>query len=271
MLSFNNYHRPEALETAYEILNKHKRSQLVGGGAFLRMGNRKLTDVVDISALELDFLHTDNATIEIGAMTTFHTLETTAHLPQRHRAFFKEALGQIVGVQLRNMVTVGGTVYSRYGFSDLNTALLALGGAVHLYKAGETSIESFFEQTLPDRDILEKVCIPLSLDYAAFKSARLSTADYALLNLAVTVKEGQYRVAVGARPHRAKLAHNTMTFLNSNSLTPERIDKAAEMLALEITFGSNRMASEAYRRAVSKGLLKEALNSIYQEVHSSEN
>ena len=271
MLSFNNYHRPEALETAYEILNKHKRSQLVGGGAFLRMGNRKLTDVVDLSALELDFLHTDKTTIEIGAMTSFHTLETAAHLSQRHRAFFRQALGQIVGVQLRNMVTVGGTVYSRYGFSDLNTALLALGGAVHLYKAGETSIESFFEQTLPDRDILEKVCIPSSFDFASFKSARLSTADYALLNLAVTLTDGKYRLAVGARPHRAKLAHKTMAFLNGGPLTPERIEKATVMLASEITFGSNRMASKAYRKAVSKGLLKEALNSIYQEVHSSEN
>ena len=271
MLSFNNYHRPEDLETAYEILNKHKRSQLVGGGAFLRMGNRKLTDVVDLSALELDFLHTNKKTIEIGAMTSFHTLETAAHLPQNHRAFFREALGQIVGVQLRNMVTVGGTVYSRYGFSDLNTALLALGGAVHLYKAGETSIESFFEQTLPDRDILEKVCIPQSFDFGTFKSARLSTADYALLNLGVTVTKGLYRIAVGARPHRAKLAHKTMAFLNNEPLSSEGIEEAAEILACEIPFGSNRMASATYRKAVSKGLLKEALNSIYQEVHSNEN
>jgi len=271
MLSFNTYHRPQALESAYEILNKHKRSQVIGGGAFLRMGNRKLTDVIDLSSLNLDTVQTHTDQIEIGAMTTFHTLESGAHIPQKHRAFFKESLGQIVGIQLRNMVTVGGTVYSRYGFSDLNTALLAFGGAVHLYKSGQISIENFFEQSLPDRDILIKVCIPSAFDAASFKSARLSTADYALLNLAVTFTSGQYRIAVGARPHRAKLALETMHLLNSKGLSHETIDQAAETLAMEMPFGSNRLASSTYRQAVSKGLLKEALNSILQEVHSNEN
>jgi CO/xanthine dehydrogenase FAD-binding subunit len=275
MLSFNNYQRPESLDEAYEILNKHKRSQLIGGGAFLRMGQRRLTHVIDISQLDLETISTSEHTVEIGSMSTFHTLETSESLPTMHRNYFKDALGQIVGIQLRNMVTVGGTVFSRYGFSDLNTALLALGGAVHLHKNGVKDIESFFEQALPDRDVLTKVEIPNTFEAGVFKSARLSTADYALLNLALVKNDGKYRIAVGARPHRAKLAHNTMEYLNTKPLSAQIIDEACSLLASEIPFGSNRLASASYRKAVSGGLLKEALTQIMnentQEVMSGEN
>ena len=259
MLSFNNYHRPENLDEAYEILNKHKRSQIIGGGAFLRMGKRRLTDVIDISSLPLDHIDLTEDIVEIGSMTNFHTLETSSILPPWHRKYFQDALGQIVGIQLRNMVTVGGTVFSRYGFSDLNTCLLALGGAVHLHKQGRIDIESFFEQSLPDRDIFTKVEVPHKFDFGAFKSARLSTADYALLNLALVKNEGKYRIAVGARPHRAVLAHKTMALLNNKEVTPDLINTACQTLMSEISFGSNRLASGQYRKAVSGGLLKEAL------------
>lgn len=267
MLSFNNYHQAESVEEAYDILNKHKRSQIIGGGAFLRMGNRRLTDIVDLSGLDLDKIDVCENDIVIGAMTTFHTLETTSGLPEKHRAFFRSSLGQIVGIQLRNMVTVGGTVFSRYGFSDLNTALLALGGSVRLHKQGEIEIESFFEQALPDRDVLTSIIIPNDFTKASFKSARLSTADYALLNLAVVKSQDGYRISVGARPHRAKLAHKTMAYLNECEHTQENIERACNMLRSEIPFGDNRMASSKYRQAVSGGLLKEAL----LEVMSDEN
>lgn len=275
MLSFNNYHKPESIDEAYDILNKNKRSQVVGGGAFLRMGNRRLTDLIDISDLGLDHISVQEKTIEVGGMTVFHALETSSVLPSVYQTYFKAALGQIVGVQLRNMVTLGGTVFSRYGFSDLNTALLATGGAVCLHKGGVQDIESFFKGPLPNRDILTKVILPKDLQYGAFKSARLSTADYALLNLAVTVKNDGFKVAVGARPHRAVLAKETMNILNSQwkksqTLTKECIDQACLSLSSEIQFGSNRMASQAYRTAVSGGLLRAALVQIQEDHEKSE-
>ena len=38
----------------------------------------------------------------------------------------REAVRHIVGVQFRNCATVGGSVYGRFGFSDVLTLLLAL-------------------------------------------------------------------------------------------------------------------------------------------------
>ena len=38
----------------------------------------------------------------------------------------EEAVRHIVGVQFRNQATVGGSIYGRFGFSDVLTAFLAL-------------------------------------------------------------------------------------------------------------------------------------------------
>jgi len=273
MLSFNTYHRPKSIEEAFTLLSDHKRSQLLGGGAFLRMGQRKLTDVIDLSDLDLDYIKESVEAYTIGAMTNFHTLETSEVLSPKLSAYFKEALGQIVGIQLRSMVTLGGTVYSRYGFSDLNTALLALGGHVKLYKQGRVSMESFFSSDRPKRDVLTSIELPKVIEYGTFKSARLSTADYALLNMAVVrtnsaMENGsKWRISVGARPHGAILAHETMAFLNENDLNHANVSKASEILMSEINFGTNRLASSEYRRAVAGGLLKQTL----LEVMSDEN
>lgn len=45
----------------------------------------------------------------------------------------RESLRHIVGVQFRNLATVGGSIFGRFGFSDVLTMFLALdswGGAV---------------------------------------------------------------------------------------------------------------------------------------------
>ena len=39
---------------------------------------------------------------------------------------FKESLCHIVGVQFRNCATVGGSIYGRYGFSDVLTMFLGM-------------------------------------------------------------------------------------------------------------------------------------------------
>lgn len=262
MLSFNTYHRPDSLQMAYDLLEQNKRAQLLGGGAFLRMGNRRLTDLIDLSALNLDRVSVGSGVVEIGAMNTFHDLETSGVLPGTHSQYFKSALGQIAGVQLRNMVTVGGTLYSRYGFSDLNTALLALGGSVHLYAGGEKELDAFLEGPHPSRDILTRVTVPSNLEFGAFHSTRRSSADYAIVNLAVARVNGQLRIASGARPHRAVLAKRTMAFLKERELTPAAIRRAVEIFGDEVTFGTNRLASAEYRKAAASGLLKLALEEV---------
>ncbi|MFQ7552525.1 MAG: FAD binding domain-containing protein [Blautia marasmi] len=50
----------------------------------------------------------------------------------------RESLRHIVGVQFRNCATVGGSIWGRFGFSDVLTMLLALDTEVELLKAAES-------------------------------------------------------------------------------------------------------------------------------------
>ncbi len=259
MLTFNTYHVPETVEEAHTLLSTHKKAQILGGGAFLRLGNRRLSHIIDLSKAGLGTITSLEETVKLGGMVTFRELEACPELTKEMRRYFKEALGQIVGIQLRNMVTLGGTLYSRYGFSDLNTALMALGGHVHLHKGGVVSIEDFMKHGSLQKDILTSAQVPSHFEWASFKSARLSTADYALVNVAAVKANGAWRIAVGARPHRAVLALQTMRLLNENPLSEALILEAAQQLSEEISFGSNRMAGSSYRRSAAYGLIQQTL------------
>ena len=64
----------------------------------------------------------------------------------------------IVGVQFRNQATVGGSIYGRFGFSDVLTAFLALDTFVELYDGGIIRLSEFVNRK-PDRDILVSIII----------------------------------------------------------------------------------------------------------------
>ena len=62
----------------------------------------------------------------IGAMVTLRQLELHPGLAAYTDGAVRESVRHIVGVQLRNLATVGGSIYSRFGFSDVLTMFLAL-------------------------------------------------------------------------------------------------------------------------------------------------
>ena len=64
----------------------------------------------------------------------------------------KAAVKDIVGVQFRNMATVGGSLWGRFGFSDVLSVFLALDSYVELYKGGIVHLREFAKMPY-DRDI----------------------------------------------------------------------------------------------------------------------
>ena len=70
-------------------------------------------------------------------MTTLRDLEVNPILNKYFDGVLPKSVRDIIGIQFRNVVTVGGSVFSRYGFSDLIVGLLALETEVELYNGGE--------------------------------------------------------------------------------------------------------------------------------------
>ncbi|MCC0643410.1 MULTISPECIES: FAD binding domain-containing protein [unclassified Clostridioides] len=253
--------QPNTVEEAYSILNKRKTNQVIGGSAFLRMGKKRIGTGVELSNLNLDYIKEDKEYVEIGSMTTFRTLETNSIIKDNFGKILEDSVKDIIGIQFRNVVTVGATVFSKYGFSDLIVALLSLDTEVELYKGGRISLEEFLDRDY-EKDLLIKVYIKKENKNASYKSLRNAKSDYPILNVSVSKYGKNFKLCVGARPQKATVAKKASEFLSNNEINESNIDRAIEMASEELTFGSNMRASKDYRKAMSKVLLKRAIMEV---------
>lgn len=255
MLQFKNYARPETVEEAYELLRKGRMNRVLGGGVWLRLQERRISTVIDLSACGLDKIEETEDSFVIGSMVTLHQLETHAAFNDATCHVFEHAVRDIVGTQMRNCATVGGSVFGRFGFSDVLTALLALDCEVELVGAGVVSLATFASMPY-ERDILTHVIVRKH-DYAAnFQVVRRSATDFPVLNVCAARWDG-WHVAVGARPTRARLLEGERLGLPGD-FTPEQLDAACERLS-ELPVGSNMRGSERYRRHLARELGRRAI------------
>ncbi len=261
MLAIKAIIRPTSLEEAFDLVQDNS-CRILGGGAFLRLSNDlTIQKAVDLESLDLKGITEYEDHFEIGAMTSIRALETHDGLNHYFNHFLSDAVGHIVGVQLRNIATVGGTIYPKYGFSDLITSLLALDTTVVLVDK-EMPLTEFLETPIKN-NIIRCIKISKNNEQTCFKMVRNSKADFAMLNIAVSKSNNCYKISVGARPSVASLAYKAMAYLNScDVLTEEHIDETAILAMDELSFGDNRLASGFYRKAMCKVMIKRALMEV---------
>lgn len=251
MLTIDQYVRAESLEQAYELCQK-RNHVVLGGMLWLKMQDRKVGTAIDLCGLGLDRITETERAFELGAMVPLRALETHEGLNAMTRGAFARSVEHIVGVQFRNCATVGGSVYGRFGFSDVLTLLLALDCDVELYKAGRMPIAQF--AALPyDRDILTHIYIKKTPGLAVhYQSVRATQTDFPILTCAAArTADGAYRFAIGARPMKAMLVCPTAA--------PDELPAAVQAA---VPTGSNLRGSAAYRTHLVGVLVKRAVQAL---------
>lgn len=255
MVTIANYLRPESLEEAYE-LNQKKANRVLGGMMWLRLCSPRIQNAIDLSGLDLDYIKETEEAFEIGAMCSLRSLETHQGLEACFDGAVRESLRHIVGVQFRNQATVGGSIYGRFGFSDVLTCLLALDTEVVLVHAGKITLAEFVSRKR-DRDILEKIIIKKDQRRLVYLSQRATKTDFPMVACAVSKKEDTWYISIGARPARAELA-----VISGKTVSAEAL---AGQVVSEMKFGSNMRGSSEYRQAVAEVLVKRAAKMILEE------
>lgn len=245
MLNIQTYVRAKSLEEAY-TLNQKRNARVLGGMLWLKMASNTVGTAIDLCELGLDTIEEDETGFTLGAMATLRMLEQHPGLAAYTQNAAAKAVQDIVGVQFRNMATVGGSVWGRFGFSDVLTLLLAADARVNLYKAGTLPIETF--AVMPyDRDLLISVTVPKYRDAAfAYKAMRIQRTDLPVLNCALARLDGEYRLAVGARPGKAVLLRDENGLL-ADGITPESAAAFAAYAAQNVPTGANARGSAEYR------------------------
>lgn len=142
MFHAKNYIKVTSLEEAYE-LNQKKSNAIIGGMLWLKMSNRNMQTAIDLSGLGLDKIEEQEDAFSIGCMCTLRQLEIHEALNRYFGGAMKACTRHIVGTQFRNGATVGGSIFGRFGFSDILTCLLALDTYVELYHAGVIALSEF--------------------------------------------------------------------------------------------------------------------------------
>lgn len=272
MFYYNQYVRAQSLDEAYELYQK-KPNFVLGGMLWLKMKNKTLGTAIDLCNLGLDQIDEDENEFRIGAYATLRQIETHEALNAYTHGAIAESVRHIVGVQFRNVATVGGSIWGRFGFSDVMTIFRALGAKVQLHKAGIMDLDEFAALPRTTRDVLVSVIVPKNAKGVVYLSQRNQSTDFPVLTCAVANRSGRYVAVIGASPYMAEpvwdeegildgiadAKTDANAALTDNSETNAKIDKFAEYVAEHIRFGSNIRAGAEYREIICRVLTRRAV------------
>lgn len=259
MITIREYGKAESLEQAYEW-NQKKNSRIMGGMMWMRLGHGNVGRVIDLSGLGLDKIEETEEEISIGAMVSLRQLEQHPGLNTYTDGAARESVRHIVGVQFRNTATVGGSIFGRFGFSDVLTLFLGLDSYVELYKEGILSMEEFAAKK-PDNDILVRVIVKKKPLRIAYLSQRNTKTDFPVLACAVSQVDGEWRAVIGARPGRAVVVREEVQNLGENP-SETQMRAFAEYVKNHVKMGSNMRGSAEYRSILCEVLVRRALEQI---------
>ena len=245
MITIQKYVRAQSLEEAWQ-LNQNRRNRILGGMLWLRLGKGSVNTAIDLCDLGLGTIEETEEQFSIGAMATLRDLEVHEGLNAYADGAVSDAVRDIVGVQFRNMATVGGSIWGRFGFSDVLTVFLAMDSYVELYKGGIVPLEQFAKMK-KDNDILVRLIVKKTPCKVVYSSVRNQRTDFPVLTCAVSCMNGLYRASIGARPSRAML------------LCGEKAEGFAAFVAENVPTEGNMRGSAAYRSHLIRVLVERAL------------
>ena len=203
-------------------LNQKKANRIVGGMMWLRMSKGRVQTAIDLSGLGLDTIEEDVQEFRIG----------------------------------------GGSIFGRFGFSDVLTCFLAMDSYVELYQGGIVPLREFVQMER-DRDILVRLIVKKDGRKAVCLSERACSTDFPILVCTVSISEGRVEAAIGARPMKADMIEKKWSVAKDASL--EKIEEYAALAAAEFKYGTNMRGSAGYRQHLAKVLIKREIMSILSE------
>jgi aerobic carbon-monoxide dehydrogenase medium subunit len=270
---------PRSIDEALRVLSERgSEAKLLAGGTDLlpqlKNGLLKPACVVDLSGVErVRTLTSDASGLHVGAAVSARTLERDATTQKTYTSLAES--GALVGsVQVRNLATLGGNLCNAAPSADMAPPLLALDAeAVIVGPKGErrVPVTDFFtgvhRTVLGPDEILLEIVVPApgarsgghylrhtprrELDIAV-----VGVASQLTLSNGVCSKARIALAAVAPVPLRARAAEQA---LEGKPVTPEAIERAAE-LALGVAKPiSDQRGSADYRRHLVRVLTRRTL------------
>jgi carbon-monoxide dehydrogenase medium subunit len=260
-----DYERVDSVEAAIAALQADDGAKLLAGGHSL-LPQMKLrfvvpTKLVDIGRLrDLSYVREDGDGVAIGALTRYHDLEADEAL-RRFCPIVATVAGRVGDPQVRHMGTIGGSVAHADPAGDLPSVLLALGATfVATGSSGTREIGAgdmfpgLFQSALANDEVLTEIRVPKTTGWSYQKFTRRAQ-DWAVVGVAAVRMNGSVNVSLtnmGLTPMRATGVEEALAGGADPATAAERADEGSAP-------PSDSFGSEEYRRALSKVLVRRAL------------
>lgn len=259
----NEYYRASSLEDAYSKLQEDPKNVLLAGGLWIKKMGQSYNALIDLSTLGLNKISETKEEVIVGSMVTERDFENSPLIKSLYGDAISFATREVMGVNFRNLATIGGSIMGRYPFSDVITGLLPYDVTLHFYPEQEMKLEEFLLFRGKINAILVDIRIKKHVGKGFFKKVKTTALDFPIVNIAVSKVNDKCTIVVGARPMVAAIAHKASDYINSVS-SPNRDDfvKAAEIATEELQFLDNKDASKEYRIDLARVYIRRGLEEV---------
>ena len=239
-------HYPTTIAEAVAARRSTGGSYLCGGTVLLvdhYNGKRIAQDLVSLERIEeLHRIDENDETISIGSACSFSQIEKHPAVKRYLGALYLSAR-EIGGPQIRNRGSIGGNYASASPASDMIAPILVLDPEIVM--EDDLIVRFVFRKDEKVRSAFRKVG----------KRTALAVSS---VSIAVSNRDGVYRVAVGSCAPKVVLCSRTSEVLSRG----EGIERAKDTLMGEISPIDDRWGSAEYRRAVVRNLLERLVEEV---------
>jgi CO/xanthine dehydrogenase FAD-binding subunit len=245
---FLNYYRPKSLDEALKLLGEQEPVTVpLGGGTTLSQQRLAPMRIVDLQDLPLNHISGQVNDLHVGATATLQMLLENAETPP----LLAKALQHEANLNIRNMATSAGSLFTADGKSLFATVLLALNARL-LIMPGEKEI--FIGNWLPQRsdwdrkNLIVEIIIPLQ-PVLSFEQVARSPEDRPIVCLATGEwPSGRTRIALGGTGNAPVLAFDGPDCNGANAAVENAFSQATDAFA-----------TGAYRSQVAKVFVQRLL------------
>jgi carbon-monoxide dehydrogenase medium subunit len=274
------YYVPDSIEQALNLLREHGDTArlLAGGQSLVPAMNFRVVQpgvLIDLNRVgELTYIHENEVTLHIGAMTRERQLEFDPVIARR-TPLLAEAMPHVAHPQIRNRGTLGGSLANADPAAELPVIMLALGARLKIRNAdGERWADArdffvgMFATDLAADEMLVEIELPSTSSNTGwcFMEVAPRAGDYALMGVAAMVTLDEDRRCKHARlvylnagdgPVEAREAGSA---LEGKVPDDQSIDEAADLASQkEINPFGNIHTSPEFQRHLARVLTRKTL------------
>lgn len=286
-----NYIAPENLKAAVTLLNKSEEAHILAGSHSLIEAMKQgylspslLIDLQKVTGLQgIKIFHETNATLQIGAMTTYAQVASNSEVKENYHAL-AEVANSIGDPQIRNWGRFG-DIFAYYNLAcDLPAVFLVLKATLKTVGANNTkklSADKFISLYLQKQSKLNEIVTAIYFPSlvrgtgSAYESVRHAASNHVICGIAVSVEPssnktiGKCRIAIAGTASYAIRLSQVEAAIEGKAPTAENIAAAAKLATKnlttakeanqELTILSDSYASAEYRVHLASVLTKRAL------------